>query len=592
MSGDESPVSRPRRRQRGVSWWFSAVLVVAVAALLGTVVYETLLNHHTFNGIVVDSYTLTPLAGATIVVGEKTAVTDANGHFSIQGKPDSVEVSKQGYDTAQSHVAGSSGDVRLELRPNVVTGTVTNAVDHKPISGVQIAVIVHARTVISTSTDPSGHYVLNGVPEGASVQYTSDDYTDVTRELDHDTQLDLALQPDVLSGTVTDDKGQPIAGATVATGSSFAATGVDGTYRLKGVPASGAVYFKAPGYSAASMPLTPALKLDASLSPIQVKAIYASAKTAGDQQSLSSLINIADTTAVNAIVVDLKDNTGHVYYDSNVPLASEIGAVSPLLDPSALVVELHEHHIYAIARIVVFEDPILAEARPDLAIHDSSTGGLWRTWDGLAWVNAHDKAVWDYDVAIAKEAAAFGFDEIQLDYVRFPTDGPLATADYGVPHDDQTRPKAIDDFLSEMYAAIAPTHAYLAADIDGLAMWETADGNIGQNLDDIALRVDYVDPQIYPSSFSAGSMGFDIPNDHPYEVVLWSLENGMERVPQFKVKLRPWLQDFSLGEGIAYGPTEVKRQIDASNDFGASGWMFWNAANTYDSSAFDSNGST
>ena len=211
--------------------------------------------------------------------------------------------------------------------------------------------------------------------------------------------------------------------------------------------------------------------------------------------------------------------------------------------------QLHQHQIYAIARIVVFEDPILAEARPDWAIHDSATGGLWRTWNGLAWVNAHRSEVWDYNIAIAKEAAALGFDEIQLDYIRFPTDGDLSTAEYGVPHNDETRPQAIASFLQQMYTAIAPTHAYLAADVFGLTVWATDDGQIGQNLETMIKYLDYICPMIYPSHFAAGSMGFDIPNDHPYEVILWSLQNGEERIPEQKAKLRPWLQDFSLGEG-------------------------------------------
>ncbi len=430
------------------------------------------------------------------------------------------------------------------------------------------------------------------MPQGASLEISAPDFAKVSHTLDHETTFDAQLQPDVLTGTVTTDTGQPIAGAVVAIGNVFTNTGSDGSYRIEGVGTSGTVYFKASGYTATSKPLDSTLRLDAALSPIQVKAIYATANTAADPQTLDALIKIADTTEVNAIVVDLKDSTGHVFYDSKVPLAGDIGAVSPELDPATLVDKLHQHHIYAIARIVVFEDPILAEARPDWAIHDSSNGGLWRTWNGLAWVNAHRHEVWDYDVAIAKEAAGFGFDEIQLDYIRFPTDGPLNRAEYGVPHDDQTRPQAIGDFLTEMYAAIAPTHAYLAADIFGLTLWETGDGDIGQNLETVARHLDYVCPMVYPSHFYAGSMGFDIPNDHPYEVILWSLQNGDKRIPQFKAKLRPWLQDFSLGEGIAYGPSEVKRQIDATNEFGASGWMLWNAGNEYHTSALAANGAT
>jgi hypothetical protein len=586
-----SPLGSPSR-QRRVSWWFSAVLAIALIAVIGTVIFEVFFNHSSVTGVVVDAYTQTPVSGVSIVAGQETTTTDGRGHFSISGKVTSVSATKPGYESARATVTSESDSLRLLIRPNVLHGTVVSLADQTPISGATLTLVSGSQTVATTTSDASGRYTFTDVPEGSTVHVTAPDFAAVDRALDHQVELDVRLTPDVLTGKVTDDAGKPIPGAVVATGNVFTHTNEDGTYRLPGVGSTGTVYFKAAGYSASSADLNPTLHLDASLTPIQVRAIYATANTASNHQALDGLISIADTTEVNALVVDLKDSSGHVFYDTKVPLAHDINAVAPELDPAAIVDELHQHHIYAIARIVVFEDPILAEARPDWAIHDSSTGGLWRTWNGLAWVNAHRKEVWDYDVALAKEAAGFGFDEIQLDYIRFPTDGPLNTAEYGVPHDDQTRPKAIDDFLTEMYAAIAPTHAYLAADVFGLTLWETGDGNIGQKLETVAQHLDYVCPMVYPSHFYAGSMGFDIPNDHPYEVILWSLENGEKRIPQEKAKLRPWLQDFSLGEGIAYGPTEVKRQIDAASDFGASGWMFWNADNEYHTTAFAANGST
>lgn len=592
MQPSDSPLGSLHRQRRVVSWWFSVVLVIAVVAALGTIVYEVSLNRASLSGTVVDAYTLSPVPGVSITANNRTTSTDSHGHFNLEGKISAVAATKPGYETAQAAVISGADSVRLELRPNVVHGTVVSIADGKPITGANVALTVGSTTVTSTSSDASGSYSLNDVPPHASVQISAPDFATVTRAIDHSTQIDVQLRPDVLTGRVTDDNDQPIAGAVVAVGTVFTNSGADGSYRIEDVGTSGTVYFKAPGYAATSKPLDATLRLDAKLSPIQVKAVYATANTAANPASLDTLIQIADSTEVNAIVVDLKDSTGHIFYDSKVPLAHDIGAVAPELDPAALVDKLHQHHIYAIARIVVFEDPILAEARPDWAIHDSSNGGLWRTWNGLAWVNAHRREVWDYNVAIAKEAAGFGFDEIQLDYIRFPTDGPLNRAEYGVPDNDQTRPKAIGDFLTEMYAAIAPTHAYLAADIFGLTLWETGDGNIGQNLETIAQHVDYVCPMVYPSHFYAGSMGFDIPNDHPHDVVLWSLQNGDKRIPQFKAKLRPWLQDFSLGQGIAYGPTEVKQQIDASKEFGASGWMLWNAGNTYHTSALAANGST
>ncbi len=592
LENDSPPSSPPARRPNRVSWWFSLILVAAAVAGLGTILYVKVLHHPAVSGTVLDAYTLTPVAGAVISANQKSATTDSNGKFTLKGNVDTITATKPGYAAAQATVGSNGDSLRLMLRPDVLRGTVVSSATHQPIAEAKVSLVTGSATVDLTTTDASGSFTLENVPPEASISVDASDFAGAVQSIGKQTKVDIALTPNVLTGTVTDNTGKPIIGAVVAVSDHITHTNSDGKFRLEGVTGSGTVYFKASGYEAVSKALNPTLRLDASLTPIQVRAIYATANTAANQQSLDALIKIADTTDVNALVVDLKDATGHVYYDSKVPLATQIGAVSPILDPVALVNELHQHHIYAIARLVVFEDPILANARPDLAIHDSKTGGLWHTYNGLAWVNAHEKPVWDYDTALAREVASFGFDEIQLDYIRFPTDGPMADAEYGVAHTDQTRPAAIGDFLTEMYAAIAPTHAYLAADVFGLTLWETGDGQIGQNLETVAQHLDYICPMLYPSHFYAGSMGFDIPNDHPYEVVLWSLQNAEKRLPQDQAKFRPWLQDFSLGQGIAYGPTEVKRQIDASHDAGTSGWMLWNAGNEYHTSELAANGST
>ncbi|HVX29248.1 MAG TPA: putative glycoside hydrolase [Nitrolancea sp.] len=585
----DMPPRRPQRRQRALSGWFSLILLIAVIAAGGTLLYQTVFHKSGISGVVIDSYTLTPIAGATVIAGDLSVGTDRNGSFRLRDSVASYTVKKPGYDAATISVTPGTDQFHISIRPNTVRGTVTSKADGSAVAGATVTAMLGSRTVGSTSTDGQGAFELTDVPENASLAVEADDFAGETVSIDRRTTLDVQLRPDVLTGVVKDAQGNPIAGALVAAGSSYTHTGADGSYRLKDVAQSGTAYFKAPGFAEVDKPIAPDLHLDASLSPISVKALYATALTASDPKRLDPLIDTIDKTELNAMVVDLKDSSGHVFYNSQVPLAKDIKATDPILDPAALVTQLHQHQIYAIARIVIFEDPILAEARPDWAIHDSAGGGLWRTWNGLAWVNAHRSEVWDYNIAIAKEAAAFGFDEIQLDYIRFPTDGDLSTAEYGVPHNDETRPQAITEFLQRMYAAIAPTHAYLAADVFGLTVWETGDGQIGQHLEAMVTYLDYICPMVYPSHFAAGSMGFDNPNDHPYEVILWSLQNGEERIPDQKAKIRPWLQDFSLGEGIAYGPHEVKRQVDATHDAGLDSWMLWNAANDYQTTELAAN---
>jgi hypothetical protein len=556
--------------------------------VLGTVGYIHVFRDDRLLVTVVDAYTGRPVEGAQVRAGEHAAVSDERGEARIAPSAAlHLVVAKNDYDAVTVDLVPNLRALTVRLRPNTVRGTVADRAGDAPLAGVTVKAVVAGRVVTETRTSSDGHYTLRGVPEGATLVFEHDEYAEVHVALGRQTELSLALRRDVLTGRVEDTSGTPVVGATVAIGEVVGTSDEAGEFRLVGVPERGEVVVKAPGYRAVVVPLTAALRLEVRLEPIHVRAIYISAAVAAKPAAFAERLALVERTELNAVVIDLKDSTGRVFYESQVPLAREIGAVYPILDPAALVDELHRRNIYTIARIVVFEDPVLAEARPGWAIKDASTGGLWRTWNGIAWVNAHRSEVWDYNIALALEAAAFGFDEIQFDYVRFPSDGPLHQAEYGVVHSRATRIAAIGDFLARAHRALAPTRAYLAADIFGLQLWELGDSGIGQNLEVIAERVDYICPMVYPSHFYPGSMGFEIPNDHPYEVILWSLQNGLERIPQHARKLRPWLQDFSYGRGIEYGPDEVRAQIRAVADAGLDSWMLWNADSLYHEQALD-----
>lgn len=555
--------------------------MVPLIGIGGATLYKAVFSANDLTGVVLNEYTDEPVSGATVVAGATQLSSNQDGEFQLENSVTEVAVQKQGFDPTAVTVTPGSSSIEVRIRPNVVQGIVTNTATQKPIPGVAVEISTAAGPAGSTTTDEKGAFLLSDVPEGATITIDSPDFSKFSAEVGRQTRIDAALRPDVLVGTVLDDSGAPLAGASIAIGSARTQSGEDGSFRLEGAPETGEVVVKKPGYLSAAAPIDASMRVQATLKPFLARALYATAGTASDPNLFNNLLAIADRTEINAMVVDLKDSSGFVFYDTQVQLAKDIGAVSPVLDPRQITQRLRERNLYSIARIVVFEDPILAEKRPELAIKDSSNGDLWRTWNGLAWVNAHRSEVWDYNIALAVEAANMGFDEIQLDYIRFPSDGPLNRAEYGVPQNSETRPAAIGQFLSRMADALAPTHSYLAADVFGLTLWELEDGGIGQNLEVVSKYLDYVCPMVYPSHFYPGSMGFDIPNNHPYEVILWSLEAGEKRVPEHKAKMRPWIQDFSYGEGIDYGANEVRRQIDAANDFGPVGWMVWNAANVY-----------
>ncbi|MEX2315212.1 MAG: putative glycoside hydrolase [Thermomicrobiales bacterium] len=498
-----------------------------------------------------------------------------------------MSISREDYASTQVSITAPDVEYNVDLRPTTVRGSVTNKKTGEPMSGVAVAATGPDGATTSTVTDDNGEYTLEGVPDGAEVTVTFEGFTVATLPLDSDANLDFEIRPDVLSGSVVDEDGQPVSGAVVSVGTATATTGEDGSYRVGGIPESGEIMIRKPGYLDVTGALPDSLRFDATMTQFLVRAIYSTAQYAAADELWGELIDIADTTEINAIVLDLKDSTGKVYYDTDVALATEIGATTPMYDIRERLADLKERDIYTIARIVVFEDPILATARNDLAIHDVTTGGLWTTWNGLAWVNAHEREVWDYNIDIALEAAELGFDEIQLDYIRFPSDGLLENADYGPEYADDLRVDAITGFLTEMQAALKPTGSLLAVDIFGITMFEDDDAGIGQNFAAIAPLVDVICPMIYPSHFYPGEMGFDIPNNHPYEVILQSLQRGADLVPEARGKLRPWLQDFSYGEGIAYDEAEVAAQIQATEDFGSMGWMIWAPDNVYSTGAFD-----
>jgi hypothetical protein len=294
-------------------------------------------------------------------------------------------------------------------------------------------------------------------------------------------------------------------------------------------------------------------------------------------------LKLIEETELNAVVIDVKGDRGLIAYKSAIPLASEVGAQSPITIPDlkALLASLHERGIYTIARIVTFKDLPLAMARPDLALRTTS-GAVYRDRENLAWTNPYIKEVRDYNIAVAVEAARYGFDEIQFDYVRLPDvrRGRLATPG---PWTQQNRVAPIDTFFREAREALIPYNVFLAGDIFGYVCWNLDDTGIGQQLENIAGIVDYISAMLYPSGFQFGIPGYRNPIQHPYEIVSLSLQQAQERTSLPPVRFRPWLQAFRdyAFDRRHFGANEIRLQVDAAEKFGSDGWMLWNPNNRY-----------
>jgi hypothetical protein len=341
---------------------------------------------------------------------------------------------------------------------------------------------------------------------------------------------------------------------------------------------------RAPGYSRAKFTSAELAKTGGilQLMPFMPKALYLTVYGIGSKTLREAALQFTRKGLINALVIDIKGDRGLVPYPSTIPLVTTNGArkLTTIRDLSALVKELHNAGIYAIARIVVFKDTPLATFRPDLAVKRAD-GQIYRDHEGLAWTDPFQPDVWNYNISIAVEAARAGFDEIQFDYVRFPDISRQLR--FAQPTTEATRTKAIGDFLQEARRQLTPFNVYLAIDIFGYVSWNENDTGIGQQLGEIIKSVDYISPMLYPSCFQYGIPGYRNPIAYPYEVVYYTLQHAQQRLKVSPKRFRPWLQAFRdyAFDRRTFDANEVDAQIRAANKFGANGWMLWNPRNSY-----------
>ncbi len=313
--------------------------------------------------------------------------------------------------------------------------------------------------------------------------------------------------------------------------------------------------------------------------PIKVKGLYLTAYSAGSEKKINEIIALINTTELNAVVIDLKDYSGQVLYDSKVNLVDKLKLQdNRIKNLDKLLAKLEENNIYTIARISVFQDPLLAQKKPEWAIK-SKKGGLWRDKNNLSWVDPANTEVWAYVVSIAKEAARLGFNEVNFDYIRYPTDGRLADIIYG--NGTSKRYEVISSFFNYVSEEMKDESVYISADLFGLTTEKKGedDMSIGQRLGDAVQYFDYVMPMVYPSHYPVGYRGYKNPANYPYEVVYNAMKAGVKQSEGKKAKLRSWIQAFNMG--AIYDGAKIKAQIKASDDAGADGWILWNASNRY-----------
>ena len=328
--------------------------------------------------------------------------------------------------------------------------------------------------------------------------------------------------------------------------------------------------------------------------PTEIRAIYLNAWTFGSKR-FYDLVRLADTTEINAFVIDVKDDTGYLTYHSDVPTAIAIGANGErrARDTRERLDLLHRKGIYPIARIVVAKDPLLAARKPEWSVQ-STAGGLWRDRLNFAWVDAFNDSIWVYAADLGAEAVQMGFAELQFDYVRFPDEprSRMASAIFPGRREGEITRDGVRRNLRLLRDRVKPLGVPFTLDVFGMTTSATADLGIGQVWEDLSQTADVLLPMVYPSHYYNTFHGIDRPNSEPYRVVRLALEDGLARqTDSARARIRPYLQAFTLGKP-RYTPWHVREQIRAASDVGIHSWVLWNAAGRYDPAIFRSKDGT
>lgn len=361
--------------------------------------------------------------------------------------------------------------------------------------------------------------------------------------------------------------------------------------------------------------------------PQAVKALYMTSCVAGTPTFRARLVSLIDETEINAVVIDIKDFSGTISFAPTRPELAPAWANARCgaRDMQALLATLHEKGIFVIGRVTVFQDPFYSAKHPELAVKRASDGAVWKDYKGLSFIDVGAEAYWDYIVSLAVDSYNLGFDELNFDYVRYPSDGNMR--DVAFTHSGgKNKQENLESFFKYLHESLSDASRYesvihentgreraipyLSVDLFGMTTSNTDDLSIGQVQERAAPYFDFIAPMVYPSHYPRGFIGLGNPNEHPYEVVHYALTRGVSRLvatttpvdgfthirigtstpavygkPAYSIqKLRPWLQDFDYGG--AYGAAEVYAQIKAAYDAGLTSWMIWDPSNRYTRDAY------
>lgn len=316
---------------------------------------------------------------------------------------------------------------------------------------------------------------------------------------------------------------------------------------------------------------------------VPIRGLYVNRFAAQSTKKMRHLIGIADSTEINAFVIDVKDEFGLNYNSSDPMLQKNAGTMTKVANMKKLLDTLNAHGILPVARIVVFKDSVTARMNPDHVIRKAD-GSPWRDHKGLTWVNPYANAIWEYNFRIAEEAVKMGFGEVQFDYIRFPEPYKSLPQQVFPESNGRGKTEALAEFLTAAKKRIDKLGVRTTADIFGLVATVGGALEVGQRWEPMVKAVDVVLPMVYPSHYPRGSFGVAHPNAEPYEIIHTAISRGRVRTEALGLKgerVRPWLQAFTLGPP-KYGAPEIEAQKKAVYDSGYESWVMWHPGSSYD----------
>jgi hypothetical protein len=416
---------------------------------------------------------------------------------------------------------------------------------------MRIAVVL-CLVVSACSASAEGEMLTTGTPPATTTTTTRATTTTTT------------LPTRQVSGRVVSDTGDPVSRAVVTMGEVNTTTGADGWYAFETV-SPGPMTVTKPGWTGVEVDWDPETAFyETAITPQKIRGLRVAADAAGDDESFESLLALADDTSVNAFVFDTKQEGGDVLYETGVDAAYEIGAVKPVYDPRQRVEEAHAHGLYTVTRIVTFEDAFRAKAFPGEKLAGP-------------WLDPASETARAYNLALAEEACAIGFDEIMFDYVRYPS-GRTAEVSGQLEMTEAERVSVVTEFLAETRRLLNPMGCAVSAAVFAIVLSAPDDQGLGQRPEELSTQVDVLSPMVYPSHYSNGWLGFAEPNDHPYDVTADAISDALARMEPGAAQLRPWLQAFWWTD------EQIRTSIQAAEDLD-SGWTLWNVRSNFDRDA-------